>query len=137
MGNMSNTQIIYVEEGASAKSNQVTLRWLGQAGFDVCYKNIRLMIDPYLSNYLAKKYRDREFKHVRMMPSQLDAEEIENVDWVLCTHRHSDYMAPGSLPVILNNNKNCRLLVPRAEKIYTTDFERFAKVNISIKIISR
>ena len=45
----------------------VSLYWLGQAGFLIDTGSKRLLIDPYLSDSLAEKYRDRGFSHERMI----------------------------------------------------------------------
>jgi L-ascorbate metabolism protein UlaG (beta-lactamase superfamily) len=97
-------------------AGEVGLAWLGQAGFAVKHGNAFLLIDPYLSDHLAKKYRGTRFPHVRMMRAPVRPEELENVDWVLCTHRHSDHMDPGSLPELARGSPHCRFLVPAAER---------------------
>lgn len=94
----------------------VTLAWLGQAGFAVRFAERLVLIDPYLSDYLAEKYRGKEFSHVRQMPSPIAPAIMQGVDAVLCTHRHSDHMDPGTLSVIVQNNSACLLVVPRAER---------------------
>lgn len=92
------------------------LAWLGQAGFLLRYEKLRIMVDPYLSDYLAVKYAGQEFPHQRLMPPPLAAEAVRGLDWVFCTHRHSDHMDPGSLGVLAENNPHCRFAVPRAER---------------------
>ena len=99
----------------SAKEDSVALRWLGQAGFQIFYKNYHVMIDPYLSDHLAKKYAGKEFPHNRMNPSPLTVSEINDLDFILCTHRHSDHMDPEALPELLKLNPACKLIAPRAE----------------------
>jgi len=101
---------------ASLPAGSVGLAWLGQAGFAVRCEGCRLLIDPYLSDSLAEKYRGTEFPHVRLMPAPVDPGQIQGLDWVFCTHRHSDHMDPGSLPVLAQNNSACRFVVPRAER---------------------
>ena len=94
----------------------VGIAWLGQAGFAVRHADLSLLIDPYLSDHLAQKYRGTRFPHVRMMPPPIEAEALRDIDVVLCTHRHSDHMDPGLLPVIARDNPRCRFVVPRAER---------------------
>ena len=73
------------------------------------------MIDPYLSDSLAEKYKNSKFPHTRMMPSPIHPEDVRPLDYVLCSHRHSDHMDPGTLPFLAKNNPDCRFIVPRAE----------------------
>ena len=94
----------------------VRLRWLGQAGFALCTATWRVLIDPYLSDHLARKYQGTEFPHIRMMAPPALPEAIHGVDAVLCSHRHSDHMDPGTLPTLAANNPACRFILPRAER---------------------
>jgi L-ascorbate metabolism protein UlaG (beta-lactamase superfamily) len=92
------------------------IAWLGQAGFAVRAEGRHWLIDPYLSDHLAKKYRDTEFPHERLMPAPVQPDQVSDLDWIFCTHRHSDHMDPGSLPVLAEKNPWCRFVVPRAER---------------------
>lgn len=92
------------------------LAWLGQAGFLVRYRELRILIDPYLSDHLAQKYRGTRFPHIRMMTAPLAPADLTHLDWVFCTHRHSDHMDPGTLPWLASNNPDCRFVVPAAER---------------------
>jgi L-ascorbate metabolism protein UlaG (beta-lactamase superfamily) len=100
---------------ATLNGDALGLAWLGQAGFALRFSDCRLLIDPYLSNHLANKYRGTEFSHVRMMPTPIAAEQIGELDWVFCSHRHSDHMDPGSLAILANANPRAQFVVPRAE----------------------
>jgi L-ascorbate metabolism protein UlaG (beta-lactamase superfamily) len=104
-----------LREDTYAGEGDVRLWWLGQAGFLIQYGSNHLLIDPYLSDFLAKKYKNAELKYVRMAPHPISASELGGIKWVLCTHRHSDHMDPESLPVILKNNPICKIVCPRAE----------------------
>jgi L-ascorbate metabolism protein UlaG (beta-lactamase superfamily) len=92
------------------------LGWLGQAGFLIRWQTVRLAVDPYLSDSLAAKYRGTRFPHVRMEPPPIGPEHFAPVDFVLCTHAHSDHMDPGTLPQVAAANPDCRFVVPRAER---------------------
>ena len=98
------------------ETHNVALWWLGQAGFAVKYGKMLLLIDPYLSDFLAKKYKGQEFPHIRMMPTPILPEEVRNVTLVLGTHRHSDHSDPETLPIVSQNNPQCVFVVPRAEQ---------------------
>jgi L-ascorbate metabolism protein UlaG (beta-lactamase superfamily) len=106
----------------SSDYTSLSIWWLGQAGFYLKFKNYSVLIDPYLSDFLAKKYNGKEFPHVRMMSTPVDPEQISQLDFVFCTHGHSDHMDPGTLPVLSKNNSACKFIVPKAEK--TTAIER-------------
>jgi L-ascorbate metabolism protein UlaG (beta-lactamase superfamily) len=98
-----------------AEPNTAALHWLGQAGFALRWNGRLILIDPYLSDSLAKKYAGKEFPHRRMIPPPVRPEEMRGVEAVLCTHRHGDHMDPGTLPAIAAASPECRVIVPRAE----------------------
>ncbi|MGV3764326.1 MBL fold metallo-hydrolase [Parapedobacter sp.] len=92
----------------------VSYQWLGQAGFLFERDGVRIIIDPYLSDSLAEKYRGTRFPHQRMAPPPIRADELDAIDWVLCTHQHTDHMDAQTLLPIHQRNADCRFLVPRA-----------------------
>ena len=105
-----------LEDDLAAGGNAgVRLWWLGQAGVVLSCNGKRILIDPYLSDSLAVKYRGQEFSHRRMMPPPVAPDELHDVDWVFCSHAHSDHMDPGTLPSLAKNNLECRFVAPRAE----------------------
>ena len=95
----------------------VTLWWLGQAGFAIRAGACRILIDPYLSDSLAQKYAGTRLPHLRMMPPPLTVDQLPPLDWVLCTHAHSDHMDPGTLAALAATQPQCHFVVPRAEKV--------------------
>lgn len=97
------------------EAGQVAMWWLGQAGFALRLGDARMLIDPYLSDSLARKYIGRQFAHRRLMPAPLDAKAIRGLQWVFCTHAHGDHMDPDTLEPLARNNPDCRFVVPRAD----------------------
>ena len=97
----------------------IRLWWLGQAGFALLHGDTLILIDPYLSDHLARKYAGTDKPHDRLMPSPVSAGDATGLDLVLCTHKHSDHMDPQSLPVLAANNPECRFVIPKAEEQHT------------------
>lgn len=95
--------------------DEVILWWLGQAGFAFRFRNKLGLIDPYLSDYLAKKYKDTAMSHTRLMAIPLRCDEVRDLDLVFCTHRHLDHMDPETLTILSKNNPSCMFLIPKAE----------------------
>lgn len=94
---------------------QFTLTWLGQAGFELKFGRRTLLIDPYLSDSLAKKYQGKLFPHLRMVASPIQPENISECDYLLCTHSHTDHMDPETiLPIV--KKLNPKIIYPRFEK---------------------
>lgn len=95
------------ERGAS-------LHWLGQAGFLIDTGRIRLLVDPYLSDSLAEKYRHRGFSHERMMPPPIEIADLPPIDFIFCTHFHTDHMDGATLAPIAERFPAMRIVVPKA-----------------------
>ncbi len=53
----------------------VSIYWLGQAGFVIATNRRRIVIDPYLSDSLGRKYRGKRFAHERLMPAPIAARD--------------------------------------------------------------
>ena len=94
--------------------HDVALYWLGQAGFVIESSGSTLLIDPYLSDSLARKYRGTRYAHERMMPAPIAVEDFARVDLVLCTHRHTDHMDPDTLQPLARRFPQLRFVVPAA-----------------------
>lgn len=90
------------------------LHWLGQAGFVIETGTTRIVIDPYLSDTLADKYRGTARPHERMTPAPIAATDLKPADLVLCTHHHTDHMDPGTLIPMMAANPHASLVAPRA-----------------------
>lgn len=101
--------------------DDVSLCWLGQAGFLFRHAGRVILIDPYLSDTLATRYRGRVFDHVRLVPPPMVPDELDRADLVLCTHRHGDHMDPGTLLPIAARFPACRFVVPAAEMTHATN----------------
>jgi L-ascorbate metabolism protein UlaG (beta-lactamase superfamily) len=94
-------------------AGQVAIWWLGQAGFALRYGRRACLIDPYLSDSLAKKYKGHTFPHKRMMPVHVAPNSLKKIDWIFCTHRHTDHMDPVTLTSLFQSSA-CRAIVPCA-----------------------
>jgi L-ascorbate metabolism protein UlaG (beta-lactamase superfamily) len=97
-------------------SSDPLIGWLGQAGFLIGRGTLQLVIDPYLSDSLATKYRGTHFPHTRLMRPPIAPEQLTGVQVVLCTHAHTDHMDPETLPRIAEASPECLFVVPRAEE---------------------
>ncbi|WP_341210518.1 MBL fold metallo-hydrolase [uncultured Microbacterium sp.] len=97
-----------------ASDAEITLWWLGQAGFALRSRDRLLMIDPYLSDVLADKYAGEHFPHRRLHDAPVQPAQVTGLDLVLCTHGHTDHMDLGTLP-LLQLASDPLFVVPRAE----------------------
>ena len=83
--------------------------WLGQAGLLFETENLKIMIDPYLSDSCGKI--DPASK--RRVP--VDERFLKvNPDVIICTHNHLDHTDPETLEVLLKSEKSITVLAPQA-----------------------
>ncbi len=88
--------------------------WLGQSGFLIKTRMGTLVIDPYLSEHLTRKYEGTDRPHVRMTRAPLRGADLRGVDLVLSSHKHSDHLDPGTMPDLLAASPDARLVLPEA-----------------------
>jgi L-ascorbate metabolism protein UlaG (beta-lactamase superfamily) len=73
------------------------LWWLGQSGFLVAWEGRHLLLDPYLSDSLTRKYADTDKPHERMTELVVDPAALAFVDVVTASHAHTDHLDPDTL----------------------------------------
>jgi L-ascorbate metabolism protein UlaG (beta-lactamase superfamily) len=95
--------------------DELRLHWLGQAGFLLEWEDQRILIDAYLSDWLARENRGKSLPHLRLMQSPAVPEALRDITYSLATHAHPDHLDPGALPALQEGNPGCRFVVPRAE----------------------
>jgi len=93
-------------------AKEVELYWLGQSGFLFRTPEVVWVIDPYLSNSLAAKYRDHQFSHERMEPPPIAIRDLPQLDYLFCTHIHGDHLDVPTLESIGENQPKTRFILP-------------------------
>jgi L-ascorbate metabolism protein UlaG (beta-lactamase superfamily) len=97
-----------------AAPDRLHLWWLGQSGFLVGWNQHFLLLDPYLSDSLTKKYEGTDKPHVRMTERVIVPERLDFIDVVTSSHNHTDHLDGESLIPLLKANPNLTVLVSRA-----------------------
>jgi L-ascorbate metabolism protein UlaG (beta-lactamase superfamily) len=92
------------------------LWWLGQSGFLLQWRDKRVLIDPYLSDSLTKKYSATDKPHVRMSERVMDPELLKNVLIVTSSHNHTDHLDAETLMPVLKNNPGIKFIIPEANR---------------------
>lgn len=81
--------------------------WLGQAGLLFEANGIKIVVDPYLSNYCFKTNPASD----RRMP--VDEKYLKmDIDVYAVTHNHIDHLDPETMPHYLNREKSILFLGP-------------------------
>src|SRR4051812_38742680 len=101
-------------EATELAHGSLAVWWLGQSGFLIKSGQTSVLIDPYLSEHLTKKYEGTARPHVRMTRAPLRGANLSGIDLVLTSHKHSDHMDPGTLPGVLSASPSAFVLVPES-----------------------
>jgi len=88
--------------------------WLGQSGFLVAWAGRHLLLDPYLSDSLTRKYAGTDKPHVRMSERVIAPGRLDFVDVVTSSHNHTDHLDPDTLQPLARVNVGLRLVCARA-----------------------
>jgi L-ascorbate metabolism protein UlaG (beta-lactamase superfamily) len=106
---------------ANRNDHGFRLWWLGQSGFLLQWQGIHVLLDPYLSDSLTRKYSQTDKPHVRMTELVVDPEDLSFVDVVTSSHNHTDHLDAETLKPILARNPLLKLVVPEANRAFVAD----------------
>jgi L-ascorbate metabolism protein UlaG (beta-lactamase superfamily) len=112
-----------IEEMDSLRSEKdhFYLWWLGQSGFLIQWKGKRVLIDPYLSDSLTKKYAATDKPHVRMSERVVAPELLKNISIVTSSHNHTDHLDAETLVPVLENNPGINFIIPEANREFVSE----------------
>ena len=97
------------------------LWWLGQSGFLLQWRGKRVLIDPYLSDSLTKKYATTDKPHIRMSERVVDPKLLKNISIVSSSHNHTDHLDAETLIPVLTNNPGARFVIPEANREFVAE----------------
>ncbi len=97
------------------------LWWLGQSGFLLQWQEVHVLLDPYLSDSLTRKYSQTDKPHVRMTERVIDPAELSFIDVVTSSHNHTDHLDAETLDPILARNPSLKLVIPEANRAFVAD----------------
>jgi L-ascorbate 6-phosphate lactonase len=98
-------------ESTRPAAGTLAVWWLGQSGFLIKSSRGVLLIDPYLSESLTRKYAGTGREHIRMTEAPLRGIELSMIDLALASHKHSDHLDPGTIGDVVRAS-GCRLALP-------------------------
>ncbi len=97
------------------------LWWLGQSGYLLLWQGKRVLIDPYLSDSLTKKYAATNKPHIRMSERVVDPQLLKNVWIVSSSHNHTDHLDGETLVPLMQNNPNIKFIIPEANRQFVCE----------------
>lgn len=87
---------------------KIKSKCLGQVGYILILNNVKLIIDPYLTNSLYKK--DKSLN--RLFKINYSQDDLKNTNFVLVTHEHQDHFDIESLKIIFEYSPNVKFILP-------------------------
>jgi len=97
------------------------LWWLGQSGFLLQWEGVHVLLDPYLSDSLTKKYGQTDKPHVRMTELVIDPARLAMTNIATSTHNHTDHLDAETLCPILATNPTLKLVIGEANRAFVAD----------------
>ncbi len=94
------------------------LWWLGQSGFLIQWQGRHLLIDPYLSDSLTRKYAETDKPHIRMSELVIDPSSLDFIDLVSSSHNHTDHLDAETLLPLIRANPEMQMIIPRANRSF-------------------
>lgn len=95
--------------------------WLGQSGFLIQWNRKCLLLDPYLSDSLTKKYTGTAKPHIRLSELVVEPQLLDFIDIVTSSHNHTDHLDTETLIPILNLNPGVKFIIPEANRSFVVD----------------
>jgi L-ascorbate metabolism protein UlaG (beta-lactamase superfamily) len=101
---------------ASAPTTGFSLWWLGQSGFLLKARSGCILLDPYLSDSLTRRYAQTDRPHERMTELAIRPERLDMVDVVTSSHNHTDHLDADTLLPLRQANPQLKLIIPEANR---------------------
>lgn len=108
-------------EAAHSQPDQLHIWWLGQSGFLLQYQANRILFDPYLSDFLSRKYAQTDKPHVRISERVIDPVRLTGINVVTSSHNHTDHLDADTLLPILATNPTVQFVIPEANRAFIAD----------------
>lgn len=116
-----NEELVAEMDSLLPDQSQVHLWWLGQSGFLLQWRGRRVLIDPYLSDSLTRKYQHTAKPHIRMSELVIRPELLTNIDVVSSSHNHTDHLDADTLIPLISNNPGISFIIPEANRAFVAE----------------
>ncbi len=88
----------------------VTFTYLGQEGFYIRTRDCRLLVDPYLTDYVDRHHPGAGWER-KYAPPVTPEEMAPYTDYVFCTHDHDDHTDPWTVAALAKANPRLKFFV--------------------------
>src|SRR5262245_48592305 len=106
---------------ARSEPDRLHVWWLGQSGFLLQWQGRHLLLDPYLSDSLTRKYAATDKPHVRMTERVIAPEKLDFIHVITSSHNHTDHLDAETLMPLLEVNPEVDLIIPEANRIFVAN----------------
>jgi len=117
-------EALLAEITSALKESRQRIWWLGQSGFLWVQNGRALVLDPYLSDSLTRKYAHTEKPHTRITERVIDPGmlgSIKVIDLISSSHNHTDHLDAETLLPLLAANPLAKLAIPSANKQFALE----------------
>jgi L-ascorbate metabolism protein UlaG (beta-lactamase superfamily) len=109
------------EAKKNARTDYFDVWWLGQSGFLIQWNGMCVLLDPYLSDSLTKKYAGTQKPHVRLSELVIDPNLLDCIDIVTSSHNHTDHLDGETLIPLLKVNPAVSFIIPEANRDFVVE----------------
>lgn len=110
-----------VERARTQEPARLHLWWLGQSGYLIHWGGRFLLLDPYLSDSLTRKYAATDKPHERMTARVVAPERLGFVDLATSSHNHTDHLDGETLRPLRAANAGLWLVIPEANRRFVAE----------------
>lgn len=106
---------------SNIQNEEFRLWWLGQSAYLIQHKGEHLLIDPYLSDSLTKKYAQTKKPHIRMSELVIEPMHLNMINVVTSSHNHTDHLDGETLIPLIKANPRLKLIIPEANREFVAN----------------
>lgn len=110
-----------IQMATAQQPDSLHVWWLGQSGFLCACAETRVLLDPYLSESLTRKYASTDKPHVRMTRRVIDPVRLERIAVVSSSHNHTDHLDSETIHALRRTNPELPLVLPRVNKTFAAE----------------
>ncbi len=96
------------------QGERLHLWWLGQSGFLLLWNGRAMLLDPYLSDSLTRKYAHSATPHERMTARVVAPQALRDIDVLTSSHNHTDHLDAETIMPLLEANPRLTLVAAAA-----------------------
>ncbi len=110
-----NDEFISDFKDADKVTGAIHVWWMGQSGFLVKWDGYGILVDPYLSDSVSRRYEGTGTPRTRISERVVDPLALEGIHYVVCTSTAPDRLDPETILPLRAANPSLKLIIPAGE----------------------